>query len=206
MGEDLENAPPSGRPPARIGDLALLFLRLGSTALGGPAAHIAMMENEVVVRRRWLTHERFLDMMGAANLIPGPSSSELAVFIGYEQAGLVGLLVAGVCFVLPAALITAAIAWAYVRFGSLPRVGGVLYGVKPIIIAIVVQALSGLAPKAIKRSWRLAALGAAGSRRADMSVRAAGPSVRRSPCTSRASAPASRARRGGTGRPARGCT
>ena len=146
-------------PRARLRDVAMLFLRLGVTAFGGPAAHISMMENEVVQRRRWVTPERFLDMMGAANLIPGPSSSELAVLIGYEQAGLAGLVVAGVCFILPAALMSAALAWAYVRFGSLPRVGGVLYGVKPVIIAIVVQALWGLAPKAIKRSRWLGALG-----------------------------------------------
>ena len=146
-------------PRARLGELAVLFLRLGFTAFGGPAAHIAMMEDEVVVRRRWITHERFLDMLGAANLIPGPSSSELAVFIGYEQAGVPGLLLAGVCFVLPAALMTAAIGWAYVRFGALPRVGAVLYGIKPVVVAIVIQALWGLAPKAIKNSKRLAAFG-----------------------------------------------
>jgi len=91
-------------------------LRLGFTAFGGPAAHIAMLEEEVVRRRRWLTDERFLDMLGAANLIPGPSSSELAVFIGYEQAGLIGLLAAGVCFVLPAAVMSGAMAWAYVTY------------------------------------------------------------------------------------------
>jgi chromate transporter len=136
-------------------------LRLGVTAFGGPAAHVAMMENEVVVRRGWLSHERFLDLLGAANLIPGPSSSELAVFIGYEQAGPPGLLVAGLCFVVPAALLTSAIAWAYVRFGTLPRFAGVLYGVKPVVIAIVAQALWGLGPKAIKGSRLLALLGVA---------------------------------------------
>ena len=136
----------------------MLFLRLGVTAFGGPAAHIAMMENEVVTRRRWVTHERFLDMLGAANLIPGPSSSELAVFIGYDQAGLLGLLVAGVCFVLPAALMTAGIAWAYVRYGALPHVGSVFYGIKPVIIAIVAQALWGLTPKAVRGSRFLGAL------------------------------------------------
>lgn len=157
-----EQAPIAEHPRARLAEVALLFLRLGVTAFGGPAAHVAMMEDEVVVRRRWLTHERFLDMMGAANLIPGPSSSELAVFIGYERAGLAGLVVAGVCFVLPAALMTTAIAWAYVRFGALPRLGGVLYGIKPVVVAIVVQALGGLAPKALKKSARLAALGVVG--------------------------------------------
>ena len=146
---------------ASLADLAVLFLRLGLTAFGGPAAHIAMMEDEVVTRRRWVTHERFLDMLGAANLIPGPSSSELAVFIGYDQAGLGGLLVAGVCFVLPAALMTAGIAWAYVRFGALPRVGSVFSGIKPVIIAIVAQALWALGPKALKRSRLLATIGIA---------------------------------------------
>jgi chromate transporter len=146
-------------PRASLREVAHLFLRLGLTAFGGPAAHIAIMENEVVRRRRWVTPERFLDMLGAANLIPGPSSSELAIFIGYEQAGWPGLLVAGTCFVLPAALMTALIAWAYVRFGSLPRVGGVLHGIKPVVIAIVVQALWGLVPKAVKSRW-LGVLGA----------------------------------------------
>ena len=147
------------RGPARLEDVALLFLRLGATAFGGPAVHIALMEDEVVRRRRWLSPERFLDMMGAANLIPGPSSSELAIFIGYEKAGLLGLLVAGVCFVLPAALITLALAWVYVQFGSLPSIAGLLYGIKPVVIAIVVQALFGLAPKAINKSRFRGALG-----------------------------------------------
>jgi chromate transporter len=146
-------------PRASLREVALLFLRLGLTAFGGPAAHIAIMENEVVRRRRWVTPERFLDMLGAANLIPGPSSSELAIFIGFEQAGWSGLLVAGTCFILPAALMTVLIASAYVRFGSLPRVGGVLYGIKPVVIAIVVQALWGLVPKALKSRW-LGVLGA----------------------------------------------
>jgi chromate transporter len=144
---------------AGVSDVALLFLKLGVTAFGGPAAHMAMMENEVVRRRRWISPERFLDMMSAASLIPGPSSSELAIFVGYEQAGVLGLLAAGGCFILPAALITTAMAWAYVRFGSLPHVGGVLYGIKPVVIAIVLQAIWGLAPKAIKRSRWLAFLG-----------------------------------------------
>lgn len=144
---------------AKLLDVARLFLRLGVTAFGGPAAHIALMQDEVVRKRRWISAEQFLDMLGAANLIPGPSSSELAVFIGYELAGLAGLVVAGVCFVLPAALMTGAIAWAYVRFGSLPRVGGLLVGVKPVVVAIIAQALFGLAPKAIKKSRTLAALG-----------------------------------------------
>jgi chromate transporter len=147
--------------PARheLSELALLFLRLGATAFGGPAAHIAIMENEFVRRRRWVSSERFLDLLGAANLIPGPSSTELAIFIGYERCGWLGLLVGGACFILPAATLVAALAWAYVRFGSLPELAGILYGIKPVVIAVVVQALLGLAPKAIKKSLGLAALG-----------------------------------------------
>lgn len=140
-------------PP--LAEVALVFLRLGVTAFGGPAAHVAMMEAEVVQRRKWMTRERFLDLFGAANLIPGPSSSELAVFIGWERAGALGLVVAGVCFVLPAALITAALAEAYVRWHEVPRVMSVLYGIKPVIIAIVVSAIVALAPKALKSSPRL---------------------------------------------------
>jgi chromate transporter len=148
---------------ARLSEVALMFLRLGLTAFGGPAAHIAMMEDEVVRRRRWVSSERFLDLMSAASLLPGPSSSELAIFIGYERAGALGLLVAGACFICPAAVMTTAIAWAYVRWGSLPHAGSVLYGIKPVVIAIVLQAIWGLAPKALKRSRWLVGLGALAS-------------------------------------------
>jgi chromate transporter len=134
-------------------DLAKLFLRLGTTAFGGPAAHIAMMEDEVVRRRQWLTHEEFLDMLGATNLIPGPNSTEMAIHIGHRRAGWRGLIVAGICFILPAALIVTAIAWAYVRFGKLPQAEGLLYGIKPVIIAVVVQALWVLSRAAIKTKW-----------------------------------------------------
>src|SRR5580658_2371744 len=144
---------------ASLGVLAAIFLRLGITAFGGPAAHIAIMEDEFVRRRRWLTHERFLDLLGAANLIPGPSSTELAIFIGYEQAGWLGLMIGGMCFILPAALMVTVLAWAYVRFGAIPQVAGILYGIKPVVIAVVAQALWGLAPKAIKKSFWLGALG-----------------------------------------------
>jgi len=144
----------------KLSEVALLFLRLGFTAFGGPAAHVAIMEREIVQRRRWLSSERFLDLFGAANLIPGPSSTELAIFISYEQAGWLGLLVGGVCFILPAALMVTALAWAYVRFGAIPEIAGVLYGIKPVVIAVIVQALWGLAPKAIKKSLWLGALGA----------------------------------------------
>ncbi|WP_375771634.1 chromate efflux transporter [Archangium gephyra] len=139
-------------------ELALLFLRLGTTAFGGPAAHIAMMEDEVVRRRKWLTREEFLDLLGAANLIPGPNSTELAIHIGHRRAGWSGLVVAGTCFILPAFLIVSAIGWVYTRFGQLPRVGHVLYGVKPVIIAVVLQAIWGLARGAAKTKL-LAAVG-----------------------------------------------
>jgi len=143
-----------------LGEIARLFLKLGTVAFGGPAAHIAMMEDEVVRRRRWLTREQFLDYLGATNLIPGPNSTELAIHIGHARAGRAGLVVAGACFILPAALIVGTIAWAYVRYGALPQAAGLLYGVKPVVIAVVVQALWGLGRSAVK-SAPLAALGAA---------------------------------------------
>ena len=141
-------------------ELAALFLKLGTIAFGGPAAHIAMMEDEVVRRRRWLTREEFLDYLGATNLIPGPNSTELAIHIGHARAGWPGLLVAGTCFILPASLIVAGIAWAYVRFGALPEVGWLLYGVKPVVIAVVAQALWALGRTALK-TWGLWVLGGA---------------------------------------------
>ncbi|HZP45610.1 MAG TPA: chromate efflux transporter [Candidatus Binataceae bacterium] len=122
-------------------ELMRLFFRLGVTAFGGPAAHIAMMEDEVVRRRQWLTREAFLDMISACNLIPGPNSTEMAIHIGHRRAGFVGLLVAGISFIVPAASITIVLAWAYVRFGHLPTAAGVLYGIKPVIIAVVLQAI-----------------------------------------------------------------
>ena len=140
-------------PPARreaLRELAVLFLRLGTLAMGGPAAHIAMMEDEVVRRRRWMTHERFLDMLGVCNLIPGPNSTEMAIHIGQLRAGFAGLVVAGACFILPAAAIVLAIAWMYVRYGTMPQAVGLLYGIKPVIIAVVLQALWGLGRTAIK--------------------------------------------------------
>jgi chromate transporter len=139
-------------------ELALLFFRLGATAFGGPAAHIAMMEAEVVGRRKWLTRDEFLDLLGATNLIPGPNSTEMAIHIGYRRAGWPGLVVAGVSFILPASVIVLAIAWAYVRFRTLPRVDALFYGIKPVIIAVVVQALWGLGRTAVKNTL-LAAVG-----------------------------------------------
>ena len=130
--------------------IAAVFLKLGTIAFGGPAAHIAMMEDEVVRRRKWLTRDEFLDYLGATNLIPGPNSTELAIHIGRVRGGWPGLVVAGTCFILPAAIIVSAIAWIYVRFGSLPEVSSILYGVKPVVIAVVLQALSGLGRSAVK--------------------------------------------------------
>jgi len=127
-----------------------LFLKLGTIAFGGPAAHVALMDDEVVRRRRWLSRQEFLDLLGATNLIPGPNSTEMAIHVGNRQAGWPGLLVAGACFILPAALLVSGFAWAYVRYGSLPQVQAVLYGVKPVIIAIVVQALLSLGRTALK--------------------------------------------------------
>jgi chromate transporter len=134
-------------------EVALVFLKLGTVAFGGPAAHIAMMEDEFVSRRQWLTREQFLDRLGAANLIPGPSSTEMAIFIGYEKRGWPGLLVAGCTFILPAAIMVGAIAAAYVRFGTLPQVNGVLYALKPVVIAVVIQAFWKLARSAVKTKW-----------------------------------------------------
>ncbi len=142
-------------PPLR--ELALLFLRLGVTGFGGPAAHIAMMEDEVVRRRGWLTREEFLDLIGAANLVPGPNSTEMALHIGHRRAGWPGLLVAGSCFILPAALIVTALAAAYVHFQARPELGALMRGVKPVVIAVVVQALWALGRTAVKSAW-LAAL------------------------------------------------
>ena len=143
-----------------LSELASLFLKLGTTAFGGPVAHIAMMEDEVVRRRGWLNHEQFLDYLGATNLIPGPNSTELAIHIGQARAGWRGLLTAGVSFILPAALIVTAVAWLYIRSGRLPAAAGLLWGVKPVVIAIVCQALWRLAQTAVK-TVGLGLLGAA---------------------------------------------
>jgi chromate transporter len=140
---------PAHQGPRRAGEVARLFLRLGLIGFGGPAAHIALMEDEVVRRRGWLTRERFLDLLGATNLIPGPNSTEMAIHVGFVRAGWPGLVAGGACFILPAMLITLALAAAYGRYGRLPEVSWILYGIKPVIIAVVVQAMWGLARKAI---------------------------------------------------------
>lgn len=133
-----------------LAEIVRLFLRLGFTAFGGPAAHISMMHDEVVTRRQWMTDQHFLDLVGATNLIPGPNSTEMAIHIGYERGGWRGLIAAGVCFIMPAVLIVLVLAWAYVEYGSTPQGDALLYGIKPVIIAIVLQALVRLAPKALK--------------------------------------------------------
>lgn len=150
---------------ARLWELARLFLRLGTTAFGGPAVHIALMEEEIVRRRKWLTEEELLDLIGATNLIPGPNSTELAIHIGYRRAGDAGLVLAGVCFILPAALITALFAFLYVRYRFVPAVGAVLYGLKPAVLGVIAAAVIRLARTSMKsraKRWiSVAALAAA---------------------------------------------
>jgi len=149
-------SPPPNQKSLR--ELAGLFLKLGVIGFGGPAAHIAMMEDEVVERRGWLSRERFLDMVGATNLIPGPNSTEMAIHIGYAQAGMKGLLVAGASFIFPAVLITIGLAWVYVEYGTIPAAEPVLAGIRPVVVAIVSSALWKLSRKAMKgpRLWFLA--------------------------------------------------
>lgn len=134
----------------RLGELAKLFLKLGVIGFGGPVAHIAMIESEVVKRRQWLTRQHFLDLLGATNLIPGPNSTEMAIHVGYIYAGWLGLIVSGVCFILPAVLITSGLAWIYVNYGNLPQVAPLLYGIKPAVLAAIINALWGLGKKAVK--------------------------------------------------------
>lgn len=146
-----EFAHPADKPLSqRLTEVATLFLKLGITAFGGPAAHIAMMHDEVVKRRKWLDDQHFLDMLGATNLIPGPNSTEMAIHVGFVRAGWLGLIVGGVCFILPAMLIVMLLAWVYVQFGSTPQAEWLLYGVKPVVIAIIVQALWNLGQKAVR--------------------------------------------------------
>jgi chromate transporter len=134
----------------RLTQVAKLFLKLGITGFGGPVAHIAMIEDEVVKRRQWLTQEHFLDLLGVTNLIPGPNSTEMAIHIGYIYAGWLGLIVAGVCFIFPAVLITGLFAYLYVNYGTLPQVLPLLYGIKPVVLAIIINAIWGLGKKAVK--------------------------------------------------------
>jgi len=136
--------------PGGLGEVARLFLKLGVIGFGGPAAHIALMREEVVRRRRWLSDERFLDLVGMASLIPGPTSTELSIYLGYVRAGWPGLLVGGSCFIGPAVVIVLALAWLYVRYGATPAAASALYGITPVIIAIVAHAMWGLGRTAVK--------------------------------------------------------
>lgn len=152
--------PESGSTRGSLSEVAKLFLRLGATAFGGPAAHISMMHDEVVKRRKWLSDEQFLDLIGATNLIPGPNSTEMAMHVGHLRAGWRGLILGGLCFLAPAFLIVVGLAWAYVNYGETPQVVWVMYGIKPVVIAIIIQALWNLGRKAVK-NWLLAVVGVA---------------------------------------------
>src|ERR1035438_3167565 len=145
---------------SEIGEIVRLFLRLGLTAFGGPAAHIGLMEQEAVERRGWMSRPQFLDLVGACNLLPGPGSNQVAMALGYRRAGWPGLAAAGACFILPSTLSTLALAWAYLRYGSLPQAQGLLYGIKPVMIAVIAQAVWTLGRTAFRR-WPLALAGLA---------------------------------------------
>src|SRR5215210_5000099 len=147
--------------PDGLAEVAQVALKLGLTAFGGPAAHIAMLREETVVRRKWLTDAYFLDLVGATNLIPGPNSTEMVIHVGYLRAGWRGLLLAGTLFILPAATIVLALAWAYDQFGTTPAGEALLYGIKPVVIAVVAQALWGLGRTALHGPLLLAIGGAA---------------------------------------------
>ncbi|MEI3789363.1 MULTISPECIES: chromate efflux transporter [unclassified Chryseobacterium] len=134
-------------------EIILLFLKLGIIGFGGPAAHIAMMQNEVVVKRKWMDEQHFLDLLGAVNLIPGPNSTEMAIHIGYDKGGWKGLLAAGLCFIFPAVLITGTFAFLYHQYGQLPQVQPFIYGIKPAIIAVIIGAVYPLAKKSIKSTF-----------------------------------------------------
>src|SRR5215470_2408242 len=148
--EATEQAKPDAIERGNLGEIARAFLRLGFVAFGGAAAHIGLFEQEFVRRRKWLSHEVFLDRLGAVNLLPGPTSTEMAIYLGELRGGFAGLLVAGGCFILPAALMTLGLAWVYKRYGALPELAGVLWGVKPVVVVLLMQALWSLAKAALK--------------------------------------------------------
>lgn len=137
--------------PNRLAEVASLFLRLGFTAFGGPAAHIAMMRREMVQQRHWISDEHFLDLLGVINLVPGPNSTELAIYLSYLRAGWLGLIIGGACFIAPAMLIVLVLAWLYAQFGTLPQASWLFYGIQPVVIAIIAQALWGLSRTILKR-------------------------------------------------------
>lgn len=142
---------------SRLQEVAGLALKLGATAFGGPAAHIAMLHDEVVTRRKWLDEKHFLDLLGATNLIPGPNSTEMVIHVGYVRAGWPGLVAAGLGFIMPTVLIVLGLAWAYQRFGTTPAAAWLLYGIKPVVVVIVAQALWNLGQKAVRGWWGIAA-------------------------------------------------
>jgi chromate transporter len=136
-----------------VKEIAILFTRLGIISFGGPAAHTAMMFDEVVEKRKWMSKQHFIDLMGATNLIPGPNSTEMAIHIGHERAGWKGLIVAGICFIVPAVIITGVFAWLYKLYGQLPQVQPFIYGIKPAIIAIILSAIFPFAKTSVKSVW-----------------------------------------------------
>ena len=141
-------------------EVAQVFFKMGCIAFGGPAAHIAMMEEEVVTKRKWMSRQHFLDLMGLTNLIPGPNSTEMTMHCGYERAGILGLFVAGSCFIFPAVVITGFLAWLYVSYGQLPQVEPFIFGIKPAVLAIIANAVFKLGKKALK-GWELGIIGCA---------------------------------------------
>lgn len=152
------NEPDSSIPLSQrkaLKEIFFPFLRLGFIAFGGPAAHIAMMRDEVVKRRKWISDERFIDLWGTCNLVPGPTSTELAIYLGYQRAGWPGLIIGGVCFICPAMLIVLVLAWAYVTYGSLPQVAWLFYGIKPVVVGIITYALWGLCRTIFKGIWQV---------------------------------------------------
>ena len=149
----------STRPKPTILQLFLQFLKIGSVAFGGPAAHAGLMEQELVSRKKWLTHQLFLDFLGAVNLIPGPNSTQMTMLVGYKLRGFAGMLATGFGFIIPAALITGILAWLYVTYGQIPAVEGLFFGLKPAVIAVIAGAIFKLGKKALKGLW-LGVLGA----------------------------------------------
>ncbi|NER14941.1 chromate efflux transporter [Leptobacterium flavescens] len=142
----------------KLKEVAIVFFKLGCFAFGGPAAHIAMMEEEIVNKREWMSRQHFLDLMGVTNLIPGPNSTEMTMHCGHERAGKAGLFVAGACFIFPAVVITGIFAWLYAEYGQLPKVEPFIYGIKPAVLAIIAAAVFKLGKKALK-GWELGILG-----------------------------------------------
>jgi chromate transporter len=159
MATETQTASPADETSAssRLLEVIRLFLKLGFTAFGGPAAHISMMHGEVVKKRRWISEQHFLDLLGATNLIPGPNSTEMAIHVGFVRAGWPGLILGGLSFLMPAVVIVLGMAWLYVQYGSTPAAEWLLYGIKPVIIGIVLDAILSLGRKAVKDAWTGAA-------------------------------------------------